>query len=139
MKNFDLISNECLQLNELIATNFPGVDSFFISSSFHEIVYVIANDEVIFKYNSERYDGNDTMNLKGVSIRLNQETDRTYPLSQVLSFFDNNCEKYVDSYDIYTHAETIQRIKSFFELTKVNDEWESKFNAYKKAKTFKWS
>lgn len=139
MQYFDLIFEECKKLNEILNNAFKNNELFFIDANIAEITYGLDKDAIVFCYYPERYEYGKIMLLKDVALRLSYDKQRQYSISQLYSFFQNNCKFYEESNKFITTEEYMDLIQSVIQTLNLNKiEWEEKFILYKKSITPEW-
>lgn len=140
MKYFDLIITECKRLNEAIEKHFNHWDIYFVSAGHDNISYGFNKDLLVFRYSTERYHLGKTMLLTGVAVKLGHDSQKTYPISQVIAFIESGCTGFEDTYDFPSLESAIASITQFYELIQLegNIGWEQKYVEYINAKFSNW-
>jgi hypothetical protein len=129
MKNFEL---ECLKINQKLDEKFPNKKNSLISASFEAIIYSIENNRLLFLYPPTRYEPKEVMVLKGLKIRLDADCKREYPVSQLLSFMENDCKYYVNDYKIETIGTLLERYEKLLLFIDSGqfENWENEYRSY---------
>lgn len=131
MKYFDLINNECVRINN--ALDKEALVFYFINGSQNEISYGFNLGILSFIYSPERYEWGKVMVLKGLMVKLNKGEQIEYPVSEVLSFLQNDCQKINSSYSILSIAENLEEFYLFLELYPKYPKWEVEYKQYLKS------
>jgi hypothetical protein len=134
MKYFEQIYQECTEINKRLENYFPSSDIYFFSAAIEEIIYVIDKNVLIFGYYKERFETENLMYLKGLRVKF-FGTQNRYPVSQLLSFFDNNClfyenNTYFDYKSMDVLLEEYIKLLNYIYPERCND-WEIKYKNYR--------
>ena len=132
MKYFDLVRSECIKINKIIDSRYDTL--FFIEASLQKIVYGDRNNFLIFSYAPERNEYGEIMILKGLIIRSTDSTSKEYPINQIVSFLQNDCQFFEEKTELISLKEQLNNYDSYKVLRKIYPEWELKYQEYIKKK-----
>ncbi len=131
MKYFDLIIDECKRINEVLIKQ--NDDFYFANASQSRITYGFNLGLLIFRYDPERYEYGSVMVLKGLHIKFNHDTEKEYPVSEALSFLQNNCKEFKTSPDTLSLEEHLKEFNSFINLVPKYENWNELYKKHLKS------